>query len=87
VLVERVWSLSRNWKVLENFLKVLQGRKLKLESATTLFDCVSQMARYFYKPERRPRGAGACSLVMAAEPARIRRPELFHFLQLARRPG
>ena len=87
VLVERVWSLTRNWKVLEGFLRELKGRHVKLESATTLWDCVSQMARHFFTDGRRVRPLPACSLAAAAEPQRIRRPELFHFLQLARRPG
>jgi DNA invertase Pin-like site-specific DNA recombinase len=85
VLVERVWSLSRNWKVLEGFLTELKGRGVRLESTATLWDCVSQMARHFTTDGKRVKPVAACELVAATEACRIRRPERFHFLNLGAR--
>jgi len=54
VLVERVWSLSRSWQDLVVFLKEIQRRGRKVESAACLWDCVSQQARHYFRPGHRP---------------------------------
>jgi hypothetical protein len=63
VLVERTWALSRRWKEIRAFMKVLEDKKVRLEATTTLWDCVSQMARSYYRPLRHPAGRPTCSLV------------------------
>jgi len=61
VLVERTWALSRKWKEIRSFMKVLGDKKVRLETTTTLWDCVSQMARNYYRPLRHPAFQPACS--------------------------
>jgi hypothetical protein len=88
VLVERVWSLSRNQKVLKMFFAELCSRNLKLEAATTLWDCISQMSRHFFAG-----GKGLKPVVLPAETVqvegeryKVRRPAHLHFLTLERKP-
>jgi hypothetical protein len=50
VLCERVWALSRSMAVLEPFFKELDRRKVGFESATTMWDCVSQRCRRRFSP-------------------------------------
>jgi hypothetical protein len=49
VLVERVWTLSRKWKEVKALLKVLESKQVRVQATTTLWDCVSQMARHHYR--------------------------------------
>jgi len=85
VLVERVWSLSRNWKELSDVLGRLEQRGARLEAATTLWDCVSQMARHRYTTGGlKPRGPQVAEPEPAAEPVRVRRPAHLHFLGIKR---
>jgi hypothetical protein len=64
VLVERIWALSRKWLEVKAFIKVMETRKVRLEAATTLWDCVSQMARAQYrKPEAVAAGVPPCAMV------------------------
>jgi hypothetical protein len=51
VIVERVWSLSRNWSVLSRLYAEMDKRGMKLAAATTLWDGVSQMTRHHFEPE------------------------------------
>jgi len=44
-LVERIWALSRKMSTLAGFLKVLEHKNVRVETATYLWDCTSQMAR------------------------------------------
>ena len=44
-LVERIWALSRKMGTLAGFFKVLEQKKVKVETATYLWDCTSQMVR------------------------------------------
>jgi len=53
VLCERVWALSRSMAVLEPFFKELDRRKVGFESATTMWDCVSQRCRRRFSPTLR----------------------------------
>jgi len=86
LLVERVWSLSRRWAVLEPFLRELQRRGARLEAATLLWDCTSQRARHF-GAERTPARAWAAEIVpeAVALPARIRKPDRLFFADLKHR--
>jgi DNA invertase Pin-like site-specific DNA recombinase len=88
VLVERVWSLSRNWKLLEAFLGELGQRGMRLEAATMLWDCTSQRARHFHS-DRRPRKARVPrpDIVTAAARVRIKKPERLFFTDLVHRPA
>ncbi|MBN1944291.1 MAG: recombinase family protein [Bradymonadales bacterium] len=82
ILVERVWSLSRNWPMLRSFIEVCKQRNLQLTAATTLWDCVSQMSRNEQKdrPARLPRASAA---QVEAKPYNVRKPKKLHFLQPA----
>lgn len=80
-LVERVWALSRKMATLTGFFKLLAQKKIRLETATYLWDCTSQMVR------RQLTAGTAPAKVM--EPVRvtkeprkvaIRKPERFHFI-------
>ena len=50
VLCERVWALSRAMSVLDGFFKELDRRGVTFESATTMWDCVSQKTRRRFNP-------------------------------------
>lgn len=82
VLVERVWSLSRNWGVLESFMKQLVRRGMRLESATQLWDCTSQRARHFYSAKK-PKRVWATEHMTVIKPVHIKRPERLFFAHLA----
>jgi DNA invertase Pin-like site-specific DNA recombinase len=45
LVCERVWALSRSMAVLEPFIKELDQRGVRLESATPMWDYVSQQCR------------------------------------------
>jgi len=84
VLVERVWSLTRNLKTLEQVVEILSGRGLHLEATATLWDCASQHCRRLAKGGmRQPANAP----VVLAETARARmdRPAKLNFLHLVRK--
>jgi len=89
LLVERVWSLSRDWQVLEAFLRDLVLRGIKVEAASTLWDCTSQRARHFYSDRRKPKAARVRvpQIVTAAVAVRIARPDHFYFSNLVHRPA
>ncbi len=81
LLVERVWSLSRNWSLLEGFMKELRGKGMRLESATLLWDCTSQRARHFYA-EKKPKKPVAIEHMTVMRPVRIKKPEHLFFANL-----
>lgn len=84
VLCERVWALSRSMASLEPFFKELDGRGVRFEAATTMWDCVSQKCRHRFSPPRAQ--TQATQLVEArAEGVKshISRPEHLHFQYLA----
>jgi hypothetical protein len=62
VLVERTWALSRRWKEIRALMNVLDNKKVRIEATTTLWDCVSQMARSYYRPLRHPGEMPTCAL-------------------------
>jgi hypothetical protein len=88
VLVERVWSLSRQWPTLAVFLKELQRRGRKLEATACLWDCVSQQARHYFRPNYKPLGQ-VCTVpaLEQAHAARVHRPSRLNFALLKRRPA
>ena len=79
-LVERVWALSRKMATLTGFFKLLAQKKIRLETATYLWDCTSQMVRRQLTAGTAP--AKVMEPVMVTKEPRkaaIRRPEQFHF--------
>ncbi|MFA6450072.1 MAG: response regulator [bacterium] len=48
-LCERIWCLSRKRNLLRPFLEAIDLEGIKLETATTMMDCVSQYARHWHK--------------------------------------
>lgn len=79
-LVERVWALSRKMATLTGFFKLLAQKKIRLETATYLWDCTSQMVRRQLSAGTAP--AKVMEPVMVTKEPRkvaIRRPERFHF--------
>jgi len=53
-LIERVWTLARKRVILRPFLEALEAGGFKLETATTLMDCVSMYARHWDKNKNLP---------------------------------
>ncbi len=94
LLCERVWAFSRSIAILEPFFAELDRRHVKLECATTMWDCVSQKCRHrFLAPHREPRRAEAAAAppVPAAKTARpgrkphhVARPAHLHFAHTVR---
>jgi len=85
LLVERTWSLSRNWNDLEAFMKELDSKGIKLESATLLWDCVSQKARQYYRNGvPRPRVDENVIIREAYKRSQVIRPSQLRFLSLQR---
>ena len=79
VLCERVWALSRSMAVLEPFFRELDRRGAAFESATTMWDCVSQRCRHRSRPGA-PRARPERPVRAYGEPARrIARPARMHF--------
>ncbi|MCC6157948.1 MAG: recombinase family protein [Deltaproteobacteria bacterium] len=82
ILVERVWSFSRSWPRLEDLFKTIDRKGLTLAAATTMWDCISQMARRRY--DLTIPGPGRHPVVRREEvemPA-IRRPRKLQFTHL-----
>lgn len=83
ILCERVWALSRSMAVLEPFFKELDRRGLGFESATTMWDCVSQRCRRRFSPALREHWS-ALPEVTPGEGGRVHveRPAHLHFAHL-----
>jgi hypothetical protein len=62
LLVERTWAISRRWREVRALLKMMDNKNARVEAATTLWDCVSQMARTYYRPNRRGAEMPTCML-------------------------
>jgi hypothetical protein len=62
VLVERTWAISRKWKEIRAFMELVANKNARMEATTTLWDCVSQMARNYYRPARKGMVVPACAL-------------------------
>ena len=78
VLVERTWALSRRWSEIRALMKVLDNKQVRVEVTTTLWDCVSQMARNYYRPLRHPGEKPVCVIDEAEDgPASINLVETY----------
>jgi DNA invertase Pin-like site-specific DNA recombinase len=86
ILVERTWTFTRSWKELSAFLRTLEAKGRKVESASLLWDCVSQQARWFYRKAGPKARARACALG-ATEAVAVARPVTLHFAELKRAPS
>ena len=84
VLCERVWALSRSMAVLEPFFKELDRRKVGFESATTMWDCVSQRCRRRFSPMLRDAPVSAPAVTTRVERKRVHvlRPGRLRFAHL-----
>jgi hypothetical protein len=84
VICERVWALSRSMTVLEPFLKELDRRGVGLETAESMWDCVSQQCRRWSKslpvlPQVvRPEEAEGPGRYHVARPVRLNFVHLVH---------
>lgn len=83
LLVDRIWALSRNWKQIRAFLDKAKCEDVVVQATTTMWDCLSQMARQYYKP---PRKVVATPVVEETAPARVHRPAELTFGDLRRAP-
>jgi hypothetical protein len=86
VLVERVWTFSRHWAVVEPFYKEMQRRGHKVESTVTLWDCLSQRSRHYFRDGKRaPAAQPVAVAVLATERAKVAEPARLNFVPLRRR--
>jgi len=83
ILVERIWTFSRRWQTLSSLFAELDRRGAKVECATMMWDCVSQMVRRRYT-DSSCKGIKPRDLVTRDEvpPVKIRKPEKIHFANL-----
>ncbi len=77
ILVERVWTISRNWANLKELLTILRLKSVTMEATTTMWDCVSQMTRDYLRSGTVRKGlkvekpAGASVRLKIKKPARL----------------
>jgi hypothetical protein len=62
VLIERVWAISRKWTEVLGVIKAWEAKNARLECATTMWDCVSMMARNHYRPAEKRMALPGCAL-------------------------
>jgi DNA invertase Pin-like site-specific DNA recombinase len=87
VLVERVWSLSRNLSSLEALFGEMERRGAKLEATSTLWDLISQKCRRRFSQGIPVAGVAVPAAARrAAEAAAIRQPEKLNFAFLVEAP-
>ncbi len=86
LLCERVWALSRSMAVLELFFRELDRRGVRLECATTMWDCVSQKCRHRFSAHTRERSPDPTPLIRHGDGERVRvtRPSHLHFEHLVK---
>lgn len=84
ILVERVWCFTRNWPKLEALQETLAKMNTPLESATTLWDCVSQMSRRRF--DKSLEKADSREMVTQEALVKVRRPEKLNFVVLKKAP-
>jgi DNA invertase Pin-like site-specific DNA recombinase len=86
VLCERVWALSRSMAVLEPFFRELDRRGVRLEFATTMWDCVSQQCRRRFRSASyaAPQPARPVVEKKNVGQARVARPSHMHFAHLVK---
>ena len=78
VLVERVWSFSRNVQTLETLYAELEKKGVCLEAATTLWDIASQKCRHRFNGKV-PAAKAAAPAAARPAPVKIRKPETLGF--------
>jgi DNA invertase Pin-like site-specific DNA recombinase len=86
VLVERVWAFSRDFTKLTPVFEKLENKGMKLEAATTMWDCCSQRVRRYFTATN-PNERRAPRAVMTREqagPVMMSKPKRINFLQLVR---
>ncbi len=86
VLCERVWALSRSMGALEPFFKELDKRGVRLETATMMWDCVSQQCRRRFRGPAKasPQPPKPVVKNRAVDPPRVARPSRLHFEHLVK---
>ena len=86
LLCERVWAFSRSMAILEAFFEQLDRRGLRLECATTMWDCVSQKCRRRFAASSQGKPQEAKPVVRRDEGDRVRveRPAQLHFEHLVK---
>ena len=82
LLVERVWCLSRSPNEVRRFLKELDRQGARLESATVLWDCTSQMARWYYRGDPMSRRSRRTEVEEKSRRNRMSRPDTLRFTGL-----
>ena len=86
LLVERVWSFSRHWALLEPFFKEMHRRGHKVESTVCLWDCLSQRSRHYFRDGKRaPAAVQPVPVAAATERVRVAEPARLNFVPLRRR--
>ena len=83
ILCERVWAFSRSMGVLEPFFRELERRGVRLESATTMWDCISQKCRRRFDPLL-PQVHPAGPVIVRERGFRVHRPAHMHFSKLVK---
>ena len=83
ILCERVWAFSRSMTMLEPLFRELERRGVKLESATTLWDCVSQKCRRRFDPLL-PQVHPAGPVIVREKAFHVHRPAHMHFTKLVK---
>ncbi|MFA5999926.1 MAG: recombinase family protein [Candidatus Paceibacterota bacterium] len=80
VLFERIWVLSRRISDLEPFLKEMEKREIRIECATTMWDCVSQIVRRRFTPVLyQPKVNHVYQEVRVYEKAKVSKPKKLVF--------
>jgi DNA invertase Pin-like site-specific DNA recombinase len=86
LICERVWALSRSMAILEPFFKELDRRGVRLECATTMWDCVSQQCRRRFRGSARALSPKATPVPAPArkeaDRASVARPTRLRFAHL-----
>jgi len=86
VLVERIWTFSRNWPKLEGLFSKLDAKNVKLESTTLMWDCVSQMSRRHYDSSLSKVGCAGETVTADDATVKVRKPERLNFVSLKKAP-
>jgi DNA invertase Pin-like site-specific DNA recombinase len=81
VLCERVWALSRSMAALEPFFKELDRRGAAFETATAMWDAVSQQCR------RRSKSLAVKPAIPEPSRYRVAKPARFNFVHLVHHTG
>ncbi len=86
ILVERIWCFSRSLSEVRPLLEALQEKNVALQSATELWDCLSQQVRHFHKGALRPPTCVITQIVPVRDRIGMKRPARLNFAALVRQP-